>query len=120
MPLDLSKWNALPEQKKVELRKLYTTVYRTALEHTKLMRDSLAALQEVDNRAQEQAHAILGESEVEVMFGCPNPFSVDHDTLLTDKYTMLSFEDMDKMLEQNQQHLEHIEVPGIHCLPEEF
>ena len=54
------------------------------------------------------------------MFGCPNPFSVDHDTLLTDKYTMLSFEDMDKMLEQNQQHLEHIEVPGIHCLPEKF
>jgi hypothetical protein len=120
MPLDLSKWNALPEETKVQLRKLYTTVYRKALEQIKQMRDSLAELQDVDNHAKAQVNAILGESEVQAMFGCDHPFSVDDATLLTDKFTILSFEHMDDMLEQKQQQFEHIELPGTHCLPEEI
>ena len=120
MPFDLAKWNALPEQTKADLRRVYTSTYRCALEHTRAMRNALAALQNVDKNAELRTNAILGQEQVEAIFGCTNPFTVDDDTLVTDKHTMLSFDDLDAMLEHKHENLEHIEVPGTHCLPHEF
>ena len=128
--LNKKELESLTEAQRLELRRLYTSSHRQALEQMTILRQAAQALQELDEHTMEKTQQILGGADrVRQIFGVPNPLGVEEDTEMEEyedndgntqhAVRTISFEDLLDATQERHWFLEQFSCGRTFQLPHE-
>ena len=126
--LNKKELESLTEAQRLELRRLYTSSHRQALEQMTILRQAAQALQELDEQTMAKTQQILGGADrVRQIFGVPTPLCVEDNTEIEEfkdgntqhAVRTISFEDLLDATQERHWFLEQFSCGRTFQLPHE-